>query len=297
MMRSVQDVPFSIAERGPTGISGTGNFVLQIHRRERRPCRRQPSRRHPSFEIQNAAYEDGSELDTEDLENYGKDDARFSLYFLDSGAYSFNLAYPGYDWIKEDQVEWFRQTSQAITSRYPKDKVPNALAFFHIPLPEYGFIDDDDDNNGGNDGDEGEEGEYLRKANSKMVGDKVEGVSSPSYNSGMFDAILESKDVRATTAGHDHLNDYVSSSKLLFKGTSTHVLVCVLKGFCIHISNLNYILHNNSAWIIVVSNCALAEVSDTGHTVVDRSTDDHAFSRFSKMETESIPGNVWTMMN
>ncbi|KAF9903396.1 purple acid phosphatase [Linnemannia zychae] len=201
MMRSVQDVPFSIAERGPTGISGTGNFVLQIHRRDRRPRRRQPHRRH-GFDSQSADYGDDFEQNIEDMEALDKDDARFSLYFLDSGAYSFNLAYPGYDWIKEDQVEWFRQTSQAITSRYPKDKVPNALAFFHIPLPEYGLIDDDDDEDGG------EEGDYVRKANSKMVGDKVEGVSSPSYNSGMFDAILESKDVRATTAGHDHLNDY-----------------------------------------------------------------------------------------
>ncbi|KAG0376105.1 hypothetical protein BGX24_008275 [Mortierella sp. AD032] len=215
MMRSVQDVPFSIAERGPTGISGTGNFVLQIHRRDRRPRRRQPPhhrhRRGPNFNRQSTDCGDDFGQDTEDrevdevMQSFDKDDARFSLYFLDSGAYSFNLAYPGYDWIKEDQVEWFRQTSQSITSRYPKDKVPNALAFFHIPLPEYGLVDEDGVDNGGDD--DGEE-MNVRKANSKMVGDKLEGVSSPSYNSGMFDAFFESKDVRATTAGHDHLNDY-----------------------------------------------------------------------------------------
>ncbi|KAK3838377.1 MAG: Metallo-dependent phosphatase-like protein [Linnemannia elongata] len=209
MMRSVQDVPFSIAERGPAGISGTGNFVLQIHRRDRRQPRRHRHHR-PSFDtlIEDNEHEcdHGEELD-EDIETFDKEkNGRFTLYFLDSGAYSFNLAYPGYDWIKEDQVEWFRQTSQAITSRYPKDKVPNALAFFHIPIPEYALVDDDNDDND-HDDDDGEDG-LRKKENGKMVGDKVEGVSSPSYNSGMFDAIFESKDVRATTVGHDHLNDY-----------------------------------------------------------------------------------------
>ncbi|KAG9072672.1 purple acid phosphatase [Linnemannia hyalina] len=210
MMRSVQDVPFSMAERGPAGISGTGNFVLQIHRRDRRQPPPRHRHRHPSFDAQSEDHEhecDHEEELDEGIEAFNKErDGRFTLYFLDSGAYSFNLAYPGYDWIKEDQVEWFRQTSQAITSRYPKDKVPNALAFFHIPIPEYALVDGDNDDNDNGD-DDGEDG-LKKKENGKMVGDKVEGVSSPSYNSGMFDAIFESKDVRATTAGHDHLNDY-----------------------------------------------------------------------------------------
>ena len=242
-MRSVQDVPFSMAERGPAGISGTGNFVLQIHRRDRRqpPRRRQPGRhrhRRPSFDVHNEDNEHEcnheEELD-ESIEVFNKEkDGRFTLYFLDSGAYSFNLAYPGYDWIKEDQVEWFRQTSQAITLRYPKDKVPNALAFFHIPIPEYALVDVDNDDND-NDSDGGEDG--LRKENGKMVGDKVEGVSSPSYNSGMFDAIFESKDVRATTAGHDHLNDYVSLvSSLFLVGHLSFDVFCP----CIHACQLGY---------------------------------------------------------
>jgi hypothetical protein len=211
MMRSVQDIPFSIAERGPAGISGTGNFVLQIYRRHRH--------RHPRFgsqseDINEHEYDHEERLD-EGTEEFDREDGRFTLYFLDSGAYSFNLAYPGYDWIKEDQVEWFRQTSQAITSRYLKDNVPNALAFFHIPIPEYALVDDDNDDND-NEGDD----DSVRTKNDKMVGDKEEAVSSPSYNSGMFDAIFESKDVRATTAGHDHLNDYVSLVSLLFCFTS-----------------------------------------------------------------------------
>jgi len=262
MMRSVQDVPFSMAERGPTGISGTGNFVLQIYRRDRRPPRRRQPRRHrPRRSRFDSQSEDNNEHECdheekldEDMEGFDKEDSRFTLYFLDSGAYSFNLAYPGYDWIKEDQVEWFRQTSQAITSRYPKDKVPNALAFFHIPIPEYALVDDDNDDNDNEGDDEGEDG--VRTKNGKMVGDKVEGVSSPSYNSGMFDAIFESKDVRATTA------DMTTSTTIV--------------------------------WTIAELNFALAEALGMDRTVGVRSTDDRACLRSLRTAIASIPGRDWT---
>ncbi|KAF9277112.1 purple acid phosphatase [Mortierella alpina] len=178
MMRSVQDIPYSLSQRGPLDVSGTGNYVLSIHR------------------------SDGSEImgDEEEVSELGHKDSRFHLYFLDSGAYSFSLEYPGWDWIKDDQVEWFRQTSRAITSKYRKKDIPNALAFFHIPIPEYDLTEE------GSEGDQNDS--RKKKQRSRIVGDKLEGVSTPSYNSGMFDAIYESEDVRATTAGHDHLNDY-----------------------------------------------------------------------------------------
>ncbi|KAF9930370.1 purple acid phosphatase [Mortierella alpina] len=180
MMRSVQDIPYSLSQRGPLDVSGTGNYVLSIHR------------------------SDGSEnfRDEEEVSGLGHKDSRFHLYFLDSGAYSFNLEYPGWDWIKDDQVEWFRQTSRAITSKYRKKDIPNALAFFHIPIPEYDLTEEVGE------GDPNDSADAGMKKPRRIVGDKREGVSTPSYNSGMFDAIYESEDVRATTAGHDHLNDY-----------------------------------------------------------------------------------------
>lgn len=198
MMRSVQDIPYSLSERGPLGISGTGNYVLSIHKHQR----------------------GGRGLGQEEEDSLRRDDkSQFSLYFLDSGAYSFSLEYPGYDWIKENQVEWFRQTSREITSRYRSDQIPNALAFFHIPIPEYDLTepedtppeDRDDGDDDDNDKDSREQLTKKRKVHhdSRVVGTKGEHVCSPSYNSGMFDAIFESRDVRATTAGHDHVNDYV----------------------------------------------------------------------------------------
>ncbi|ORZ14453.1 Metallo-dependent phosphatase-like protein [Lobosporangium transversale] len=196
MMSTVQDLPYSLSQRGPLHISGTGNYVLSIHKHRRKRAHRQ------GFDNNQNEGEEETRLDDSDENDIQSRNGLFHLYFLDSGAYSFNLKYPGWDWIKEDQVEWFRQTSRVITSRYATDDIPNALAFFHIPIPEYNDLGDD------NEDDDNDDDDLKEKNNVRMVGDKAEGVSAPSYNSGMFDAFLESKDVRATTAGHDHLNDY-----------------------------------------------------------------------------------------
>ncbi|KAF9580966.1 hypothetical protein BGW38_002185 [Lunasporangiospora selenospora] len=201
MIQSVQDLPYCLSTRGPLDISGTGNYVLQIRRPRSHHRHHNPHRR-----VMEDYQEDEMDLQKDDT-------GHFTLYFLDSGAYSFNLEYPGYDWIKEDQVQWFRETSRAITSRYHKKRIPNALVFFHIPLPEYlpgyteggdGGDDDDDDD----DGDRDENGK-KRVQEPEMVGEKTEGVSAPRYNSGMFRAMVESKDARASTVGHDHLNEYI----------------------------------------------------------------------------------------
>ncbi|KAF9346866.1 hypothetical protein BGX26_001629 [Mortierella sp. AD094] len=211
MIMSAKDLPYSLSQRGPLGVSGTGNYVLQIYDHKRR-------RRHGYFGLDDAQFGlnefEGEDQDSES--SFKKEKSRFTLYFLDSGAYSFSLEYPGWDWIKDDQVEWFRQTSKAITSQYTQGTVPNALAFFHIPIPEYALVEDgDDDDDEGDEGGDDDDSDYhyrgYRNKGEKsghIVGDKNEGVSAPSYNSGMFEAFLESKDVRATTAGHDHLNEY-----------------------------------------------------------------------------------------
>ncbi|KAF9428842.1 hypothetical protein BGZ94_000790 [Podila epigama] len=211
MMRSVRDIPFSLSERGPLDISGVGNYILKIYspKRGRRLSLTHLEKNDESEEkmaqqvVMEIPQEDAPSLEEPDLVE--KEKGQFTLYFLDSGAYSFSIEHPGYDWIKHDQVEWFRQQSNAITSEYRVNDVPNALAFFHIPLPEYDLTEQSEEfmkkkKTGDNDDEEPREG--------RLVGDKAERVSSPSYNSGMFDAIFESKDVRATTAGHDHLNDY-----------------------------------------------------------------------------------------
>ncbi len=117
----------------------------------------------------------------------GKRDAAV-LYIFDSNSYSPMKKVKGYDWIKHDQVEWYRQMSKAFTSANNGNPLP-ALAFFHIPLPEFH--------------------EAVQNENSYMVGTRKEKACAPEINSGLASAMLEAGDVMGVFVGHDHVNDYV----------------------------------------------------------------------------------------
>ena len=108
------------------------------------------------------------------------------LYFLDSGAYPQSPDVDGYDWIRPDQVEWYRQTSRTFTRKNGGQPLPS-LAFFHIPLPEYNMV-------------------WGRK--NACVGHKNEDVASSQVNSGLLAAMIEQGGMMATFVGHDHINDY-----------------------------------------------------------------------------------------
>ncbi|MCJ7842233.1 metallophosphoesterase family protein [Lederbergia sp. NSJ-179] len=99
------------------------------------------------------------------------------LYFLDSGDYA-PKSVGGYAWVHPDQVSWFMSEAK-------KYALP-ALAFFHIPLPEYRDV----------------------LSFGKVSGNKLEQVCAPMINSGLFTALLESGEVMGTFVGHDHDNDY-----------------------------------------------------------------------------------------
>ncbi|KAH7913045.1 Metallo-dependent phosphatase-like protein [Hygrophoropsis aurantiaca] len=132
-VRMMQALPYSLVETGPKDIHGVGNYVLKVKSAD-------ASMTH-----------------------------LLTLYFLDSGSYAggylnwlTGLFTPtGYDWIRQDQIDWFLEQSMSIqpinrpfspdtgkdlgniwtrqeqitpaTHRLAK---PNALMFFHIPLQE-----------------------------------------------------------------------------------------------------------------------------------------------------------------
>lgn len=109
------------------------------------------------------------------------------LYAMDSHAYSRDARLEGYGWFDHDQVAWYRAQS----ARYKQtqgDTLP-ALAFFHIPLPEYK--------------------EAFDNLKNKRVGVRYEDECPPFLNTGMYAAMFESGDVLGTFVGHDHVNDYV----------------------------------------------------------------------------------------
>jgi hypothetical protein len=116
----------------------------------------------------------------------GKKEERI-LYCIDSHSYCTVPGIKGYDYIKFDQIEWYRKQSEEIRKRNNNDTIP-ALAFFHIPLPEFK--------------------EAASNEGVKLVGTRLESVCSPVVNSGMFLAMKEMGDVNGVFVGHDHNNDY-----------------------------------------------------------------------------------------
>lgn len=111
------------------------------------------------------------------------------LYCMDSNTYStLKPTVGGYGWFDFSQVNWYREKSKNYTTANNGDPLP-ALAFFHIPLPEYTDA-------------------WYNKVN-PPIGVKFEDECSPEINTGMFSAMLEAGDVMGTFVGHDHINDYI----------------------------------------------------------------------------------------
>lgn len=104
-----------------------------------------------------------------------------ALWFLDTHAYSpQELKYPGYDWLKSSQIEWFKWQYEQL-SPWPRDALH--AAFIHIPLPEY------------------------RTLTNPIIGEWREASTAPRYNSGFRNALAE-KNITIITAGHDHVNEF-----------------------------------------------------------------------------------------
>ncbi len=144
--------PFSLTQPGPDELGAAGNYVLSV----------------ASATSENIAA---------------------GLYFLDSGAYTTDRKRLGfYAWVPQARIEWYRKESRRLTAEHGGIPLP-ALAFFHIPLPEYR-----------------EAGEAPAK-----VGQRRENVCAPELNSGLFTAFIESGDVMGTFVGHDHDNDFAAT--------------------------------------------------------------------------------------
>jgi hypothetical protein len=111
------------------------------------------------------------------------------LYCMDSNSNStLSPTVGGYGWFDYSQINWYRKKSKEFTLTNNGNPLP-ALAFFHIPLPE-----------------------YTQAWNNKInppLGVKNEDECSPDINTGMFSAMLECGDVMGTFVGHDHINDYI----------------------------------------------------------------------------------------
>ncbi len=152
IMETITGLPYCVTENGPKEISGSGNYILKVN---------------------------GSK----------SKEPEAILYFLDShSGLPKEKGLGSYDWIKSDQIQWYREQSQKLTQKNGGKPYP-ALAFFHIPLPEYNEV----------------------WGKETTIGVKEEKVCSPDINSGMYNAFLESGDVMGMFVGHDHVNNYIGT--------------------------------------------------------------------------------------
>ena len=109
------------------------------------------------------------------------------LYCIDTHNRSSIAGVDGYQWITQSQITWYRQRSSVYKQQNGGMPLP-ALAFMHIPLPEYNYATDN--------------------TQCPMYGSRLERAYAPSLNSGMFTAMKEQGDVMGVFCGHDHDNDY-----------------------------------------------------------------------------------------
>jgi 3',5'-cyclic AMP phosphodiesterase CpdA len=150
-----------VGSEGPD-ISGTGNYVLQVlHHASEQPAA--------------------------------------LIWCFDSHGYPSLKEHGDYDWIKHDQIEWYRNLSAAYTAKNNQQILP-ALAYFHIPLPEYSLVAIQED----------------------KTGRFEEKVCSPEINSGLFAAFLERGDVMGMFVGHDHVNNYIGTHLGIALGYGQH---------------------------------------------------------------------------
>ena len=122
--------------------------------------------------------------------NQNAEEVSALIFGMDSNAYPTIEGVGDYGWFHSSQIEWYQKTSIIWTKENSGQPLP-ALAFFHIPLPEYH--------------------EAWKKGDMKSIGRKGEKVCSPVINTGMFAAMLKQGDIMGIFVGHDHVNDYIST--------------------------------------------------------------------------------------
>lgn len=133
-----------------------------------------------------------------------------NLWFMDSNNLAENKDISKYDWVHQDQIDWYKKTALEIKEKNGGETIP-ALLFQHIPVPEeyellreakpYELLDSVPGHEKRSDKN------YVLKDN--VEGYMGEGPCTPCVNSGQFAAWKEVGDVIGAFFGHDHMNDFV----------------------------------------------------------------------------------------
>ena len=147
---------------------------------------------------------------------YGSDGASpaVNLWFFDSGTYAPE-GQGKYDWVRQDQLDWYLQTEAALAEENGGTPVP-AYAFQHIIVPEiYDAMDivpASEKKNGAVEGYGCRKGTYYSAASVIEAGTLGEAPCPPDQNGGEFDAWKQGGDIVAGFFGHDHVSSPTRAS-------------------------------------------------------------------------------------
>ena len=121
---------------------------------------------------------------------YNKDGSLGSLIWcLDSGAYNNG----GYDYIKQDQIDWYKKTSHEINN-HCGGKIIKGIMAFHIPLIENRIANEYKD---------------FNQIVYEYTGNVNEKICCSETDTNLLETIFELQNVKAIVTGHDHVNDYM----------------------------------------------------------------------------------------
>jgi len=113
----------------------------------------------------------------------------YNLWLFDSGEGLEDA--PGYDWVHDDQVEWYVKKSNEL-KKANGGKAVDSMAFQHIPIFEIHEVIE----------------------NGKLISGELNRTPRPSlHESSHFSAIVKQGDIKAMFFGHDHVNTYTYNYK------------------------------------------------------------------------------------
>jgi hypothetical protein len=164
-MALIETLPYSLSKAGPEDIEGVGNYFIEV------------------------------------LARGGSSHSALTIYLLDTHSYSPDeRKFKGYDWIKKNQIDWFKQTAQGLKKKHKEyTHIHMDVAFIHIPLPEY------------------------RDPEQYIKGEWREPPTAPVYNSGFRDALVE-QGVLMVSAGQYVCPESSGAGTLLTHGSATTLM-------------------------------------------------------------------------
>lgn len=118
-----------------------------------------------------------------------------ALFLIDSNAYVEGVGINDYDYIHDDQVDWYERQILKLNER--EGRIVPSMAFFHIPLQEYRDAYD----------------LYMQGSDSVqyhygVIGETaINSICCSDYPSKFFDKAVELGSTQAMFCGHDHYNN------------------------------------------------------------------------------------------